>query len=193
MNWPTNRLLIGAVGRLSAEKGFDLLIRATNIAVVRGLDLGLVIAGDGPDRAALQKQIEELRLSDRVRLLGFQSDLRPLYEAMDLFVLSSIREGLPNVLLEAMALEVPIIATRISGVPRVVADGENGILVPPGDDAALAQAIVRTLTQPDLRSQFAAAGRRTIDARYSFAVRMKKIAAVYDDLLGNKREPHLLQ
>ena len=161
-----------------------MLIRAVHELVQGGVDVGLIIAGDGSERQALQALVDALGLSDRVRLVGFQSDLRPLYEAMDLFVLSSVREGLPNVLLEAMSLEVPVVATRIAGIPRLVADGENGLLVPAGDPAALAQAIRARLGSPELRSRLAAAGRRTIEERYSFAVRMQKVAAVYDELVG---------
>jgi glycosyltransferase involved in cell wall biosynthesis len=184
MDWPATRFLVGAVGRLSSEKAFDVLIRAIHELVQSGVDLGLLIAGDGGERAPLQALIDKLGLSERVRLVGFQGDLRPLYEAMDLFVLSSLREGLPNVLLEAMALEVPVVATRIAGIPRLIADGENGLLLPAGDQAALARAIRHALESSELRLRWAAAGRKTIEDRYSFAARMKKVAAVYDQLLA---------
>jgi glycosyltransferase involved in cell wall biosynthesis len=176
--------LLGAVGRLSEEKGFDILLRTIRDLVDRGLDVGLIIAGEGKERKALEQQVGQLGLHDRVRLVGFQSDLRPLYEAMDLFVLSSRREGLPNVLLEAMALETPIIATRVAGVPRLIANGKNGLLVELDDPSALTVSIARALVDPELRQALAAAGRRSIDEHYSFAVRMKKVVAVYDGLLN---------
>jgi glycosyltransferase involved in cell wall biosynthesis len=188
LGWPADRHLIGAVGRLSPEKAFDVLIRAVRELVQAGSDVGLIIAGDGPEKLSLQALIDECGLRDRVRLTGFQSDLRPLYGAMDLFVLSSLREGLPNVLLEAMAMEVPVVATQIAGIPRMIADGVNGILVPPGDQGALVDAMKRSLASDELRGRLAAAAQRTIEQRYSFAVRMQKIVAIYDALLARPRE-----
>jgi glycosyltransferase involved in cell wall biosynthesis len=188
LNWPAARYLVGAAGRLSPEKAFDTLIRAIQVLVKEGTDVGLVIAGDGPERVALESLIKQCGLEERVQLAGFQSDLRPFYEAMDLFVLSSLREGLPNVLLEAMAMEVPVVATQIAGIPRVITDGENGLLVPAGSVAALADALRRSLTSTELRSSLAAAATRTITKRYSFAVRMRKIVALYDELLADRNE-----
>src|SRR5262249_18147036 len=118
-----------------------------------------------------------------VSLTGYQADPRPLYEAMDLFVLSSLREGLPNVLLEAMAMTVPVIATEIAGIPRLVQDGVNGVLVAPGSAKALAKGIADLVRQPDLRSRIANAGRATVETQYSFARRMEKIADLYDGML----------
>ena len=100
---PPGRFLLGAVGRLSAEKGFDLLIRAVGQLRCEGMDIGLLIAGEGDEREPLQTLIGQLGISDRVRLLGYRSDTRELYQGLDVYVLSSLREGLPNVLLEAMA------------------------------------------------------------------------------------------
>jgi glycosyltransferase involved in cell wall biosynthesis len=181
---PPGRLLIGAVGRLSPEKGFDLLIRAVDRLVQGGQDVGLVIFGEGGERAALGALAGRLGRTDRVRLAGYCADLPGWYEAMDVFALSSLREGLPNVLLEAMALEVPLVATRIAGVPRLVEHGANGLLVEPGSADALAGALDRLLGDPALRERLAAAGRRTVEGRYSFAARTRKIAALYDALLG---------
>src|SRR5262249_18451947 len=126
------RLVFGAIGRLSPEKGFDLLIRATHTLLQSGHDLELWLVGEGPERPALEGLINSLGMRDRVRLFGYQADVRDCLEAMDVFVLSSLREGLPNVVLEAMALEVPVVATRIAGVPRVIRDQGDGVLVEPG-------------------------------------------------------------
>jgi glycosyltransferase involved in cell wall biosynthesis len=183
---PPDRLCVGAVGRLSPEKGFDLLIKAVDGLLKEGLDLELVIIGDGDEQSRLQDLIGQLGRGDRIRLPGYRADLRELYEAMDVFALSSLREGLPNVLLEAMALETPVVATRIAGVPRLVADGVNGLLVEPGSVGALAEALSRLLADADLRWRLGQAGRETINARYSFATRMGRIGALYDELLDRK-------
>ncbi len=181
---PAERLVVGAVGRLSAEKGFDLLIRATHKLLRAGHDLQLVIAGEGDAESELRALIAELGVGDRVWLAGYQADPRPLYEAMDVLALSSVREGLPNVVLEAMALGVPVVATRIAGVPRLVRDGETGVLVEPKSVEELTAGLARLLDDADERGRLAAAGRRTIETSYSFAARMRAIRAIYDDLLG---------
>jgi glycosyltransferase involved in cell wall biosynthesis len=177
------RLVLGAVGRLSPEKGFDLLIRSVHGLLQDGVDVELVIAGDGDDEPRLRQLIAELGVHDRVRLLGFFADPRAVYEALDLFVLSSLREGLPNVLLEAMALDLPVVATRIAGIPRLIDDGHNGLLIAPDNADELTQALTRLAGDAGLRMQLGQAARRTIEQRYSFALRMRKIADLYDKLL----------
>jgi glycosyltransferase involved in cell wall biosynthesis len=184
------RHLIGAAGRLSAEKGFDVLIRAVDRLLHEGLDVGLVIVGEGDEQAALQGLIGELGRGERIRLLGYRADLSDWYEAMDVFALSSLREGLPNVLLEAMALQVPVVATRIAGVPRLVRNEENGLLVEPGAQTELTDALRRLLLQPQLRGRLALAGRHTVESGYSFAARMDKVRRLYDQLLGRESRPH---
>ncbi|HUQ71685.1 MAG TPA: glycosyltransferase family 4 protein [Planctomycetaceae bacterium] len=176
------RPLIGAVGRLSHEKGFDLLIDAVSRLHRDGREVDLAIAGEGDARSVLTEQIAAQPHPERFHLLGFQSDLRTLYQAMDVFAVSSRREGLPNVLLEAMSLETPVVATAIAGIPRLVADGTSGLLVPPEDVNALYHALTTLIGQPELRERLAVQGRQTIVSRYDFAFRMGKIRAVYDSL-----------
>ena len=180
---PAGGFVIGAVGRLSAEKGFDVLVRSVHALVSRGLDVRLVIVGEGGERAKLEGLIREFQLADRVRLAGWQTDVRSYFEAMDVYALSSRSEGLPNVLLEAMALEVPIVSTRVAGVPRLIQDGRNGLLVNPGDPDGLAAALTELLTNGARRDEFRAAGRRTVETRYSFATRMHRLKRLYDELL----------
>lgn len=183
LGFRTDGLLIGAVGRLSAEKGFDRLISAISDLIQNGYDVELAIAGDGDDRARLERLIAEQDHPGRFRILGHRSDLEDLYQAFDIFALSSLREGLPNVLLEAMALKVPVVATRIAGVPRLIEDGRNGLLVNPGSDSELAAALRRLLDDESLQRNLAEAGRRTIEERHSFAGRMDRVRGIYDDLL----------
>jgi glycosyltransferase involved in cell wall biosynthesis len=183
---PPSRFVIGAVGRLAAEKGLDVLIRSVAGLRKQGRDVELLIAGEGGEQPALQALAAELGVGDRVRLLGYRADTRELYQAMDVYALSSYREGLPNVLLEAMALEVPVVATRIAGIPRLIRDGENGLLIEPGDLEGLTQALARLLDDAGLRSRLGQEGRRTIEAGYSFAARMEKFRALYDQLLAER-------
>jgi glycosyltransferase involved in cell wall biosynthesis len=184
---PPDRLVVGAVGRLSPEKGFDLLIRATDRLLRAGIDVELRIAGDGDQLGPLRDLVSSLGLADRARLLGFCPDPIDLYECLDAFALSSLREGLPNVVLEAMSLEVPVVATRIAGVPGLVRDGENGRLVAPGSVDALAEALGSLLGDRQLRARLGPAGRRTVEAEFSFRDRMRKVARLYDELLEDDR------
>ncbi len=180
---PPTRMLIGAAGRLSAEKGFDILIRAADLLLKKGWNVELAILGEGDQRPELERLIGELGRNDRVTLLGYQADPRVWYEAMDIFALSSVREGLPNVVLEAMALETAVVATRVAGVPKVIQDGENGLLVEASSVDGLADALERLIQSTELRQRLRLAGRKTVEARYSFAQRMKKISDIYDDFL----------
>ncbi len=182
---PRESFVIGAVGRLSEEKGFDLLIRAVHELRRHPRDIRLLVIGEGDQRSLLEKRIYELGLRESVRLTGFQADPRPYYEAMDVYALSSLREGLPNVLLEAFAYELPVVATRIAGVPRVVTDGVNGRLIEPGRVEALAAAFEELVSDPDKCAEWGRTGRRTVEDRFSFARRMDRLADWYDEWLDD--------
>jgi glycosyltransferase involved in cell wall biosynthesis len=184
---PTEGFVIGAAGRLAGEKGFDVLIRSVHALLAQGLDARVVIVGEGGERGNLERLARELGVADRVQLPGWQADVRGYFEAMDVFALSSRREGLPNVLLEAMALEVPVVATRVNGVPRLVQDGRNGSLVEPGDHTGLAAALGTLLRDEAKRREFRDASRRTIETRYSFANRMDRLARLYDRMLDRRQ------
>lgn len=175
--------VVVAVGRLSKEKAFDILIQAFADLLATGLDATLLIAGDGPEREALQNRIAGLQVEQSVRLIGHVADPRDVYAAADVFALSSTSEGLPNSLLEAMACGVPVVATAVGAVPSVVTNENNGLLCLAGDASSLTLALNRLLSNEPLRDQFQAAARHTIENRYSFKRRMLKIAAVYDSVL----------
>ena len=175
-------LTIGALGRLSAEKGFDILIHAVDRMLTGGMEVNLLIAGEGSERDSLARLIAELHREDRIRLLGHRADAVALYEAMDIYALSSYREGLPNVVLEAMAMEVPVVATNIAGVPRLVASGETGELIEAGSIEQTTTALKRLLRDSRIQAKYAAAGRKLVEARYSFTERMAKLAGLYDDM-----------
>lgn len=176
------RRLIVAAGRLSAEKGFDVLLRAFERVVRGGVEAALWIAGEGRERGDLERLARELALGDRCRLLGYREDVPELLEAADIFALSSHREGLPNALLEAMALETPVVATRVAGIPRVIEHDVNGLLVSPASADELASALLRLLGDPGRARSLAQAARRTVEQRYSFDARMRRLARLYDAL-----------
>jgi len=184
---PANAI-IGAMGRLSEEKGFDILIRSVHRLIKSGHDASLWIAGEGPARRSLQSLVNDLGVAEKVRLLGHVEDIKSFFEAIDLFALSSLREGLPNVLLEAMAMEIPIVATRIAGVPSLVADGQNGLLVDPNDVRKLADCLQRLLLDNRLQDSLRTAARTTIENGFNFQQRMQKVVDIYDRLLGRSLE-----
>jgi len=181
---PPGRRVVGAVGRLSAEKGFDLLIDAFAKLCRRGFDLELWIAGEGQERQALERCAAQNGCRDRIVFLGFHSDARRLFECFDAFCLPSLREGLPNVVLEAMAMEVPIVATTVGGVARVLRPEEDAILVAPGSAAALESGLIRLLESDDLCQRLVRAARAQVERNFDFRARMRKVVAVYDALLA---------
>ncbi|MCG2684014.1 MAG: glycosyltransferase [Planctomycetales bacterium] len=180
--------IVGAAGRLSPEKGFGVLVDAAAIVLgsgVRGqgsgINVGFVLFGDGPLRESLERQIAARGLEGKFILAGFRSDLDQFLPHLDLMVLPSFSEGLPNVALESLAAGVPVVATAVGGTPEVIEDGRTGYLVPPGDPAALADRIISTLSDRTLRSNFAAAGRDRVARRFSFAAQ----AEAYRNLLAS--------
>lgn len=178
-----NRILLGACGRLSEEKGFDLLIEAvTDLVKNEEQDIGLIIAGDGHLKPTLQEQINQAGMADRIQLLGFLSDPGQLYRAIDVFVLSSLREGLPNVVLEAMASGHPVLTTRVNGIPRLVQNQKNGLIVNCGSKKELHSGLRTLLSDQSLRSRLAAAGRKTVEQEFSFQRRMELMVQVYETL-----------
>ncbi len=169
---------------MAAEKGFDLLIESVRGMLARGLDVRLVIVGEGGERKRLEAIIGELGIADRVMMPGWQAEARNYFEAMDAFALSSHKEGLPNVILEAMALEVPVVATRVNGVPRLIQDGRNGFLVEPGDADGLTTALAGLLKNQPLQKVFTDAARRIVETKYSFLTRIHRLKRIYDELLS---------
>ncbi|WP_144058897.1 glycosyltransferase [Rhodopirellula sp. SWK7] len=182
LSFSTNTTLVVGVGRLSNEKGFDLLIRSIANLIDSGADVSLAIAGDGAEHDSLQQLIRSTGHQDRIRLLGFVADPRTVYRAADLYALSSRREGLPNVVLEAMAMGVPVLATRVAGMPTLISDDVNGRLVEPDDMDELQQALAALIADPSARQRYGEAGRQTVEERFSFEGRMKKMVDVYRSL-----------
>jgi glycosyltransferase involved in cell wall biosynthesis len=172
----TPRLI--AVGRLKAPKDFLTLVRA--LAALPEGSFEALIVGDGPDRGAVEEEIRRLGLEKRVRLAGERSDVPALLADADLFVLPSRSEGLPVSVLEAMAAELPVVASGVGGLPELVVDGETGILVPPGAPEPLAAALGRLVEDRDLRRRFGAAGRTRAEALFDLAVFRRAHVELYE-------------
>jgi glycosyltransferase involved in cell wall biosynthesis len=173
-------VIVGAAGRLSPEKGFDVLIDAAERVLRTEKSVGFVIFGDGPCKAKLTRQITSLGLAGSVVLGGFRADLDRFLPHFDLLALPSHTEGLPNIVLEAFAAGVPVVATAVGGTPEVVEDEINGYLVPPNNPETLAERICDAISSEEQLHDMGANGRQRVLDRYAFATQAKH----YCDLLA---------
>jgi len=178
-----DEVVIGAVGRLEPQKRFDLLLDAVAMLRRQQPALAIAVAGDGSLRLRLQAQAGRLGFGAGCRFLGHSDDVVGLHHAFDVFVQSSEYEGTPNAVLEAMALETPVVATRAGGTHEVIEDGVHGLLVPPGKPEALADAINHTLINPVETAARVAAARGRIERELSFAARMEAVDRIYEELM----------
>jgi glycosyltransferase involved in cell wall biosynthesis len=145
--------VIGFAGRLTKQKALHVLLDAIPALLAEEPDTRILIAGDGPLRQTLERQAEYLKISHAVKFMGYQSEMVPVYQAMDVFVLPSLHEGFGIVLIEAMALHVPVIASRAVGIVDAVQDDVTGLLVPFGDSEALASALSRIFIESGLKER----------------------------------------
>ena len=159
------------VGRLDPVKGAPLLIEAFARAAAEHPDASLTVVGDGPSRAQAETMARDLGLADRVAFLGFrsQAEVADLLEEADMLVLPSFAEGVPVVLMEAMASRIPVVASLVAGIPELVEDGVSGHLVPPGDVATLAARIAALMADPDRARAMGLAGRAKVEAEFDLA------------------------
>jgi glycosyltransferase involved in cell wall biosynthesis len=172
--------VISIVGRLSLEKGHETFLQAASTIAKTHPDLRCLIVGDGPLEHMLRQRVQELGLTTQVVFTGHRSQLADIYAATDVLVISSLTEGIPNVLLEAFAHGKPAVATSVGGVPEVLENGRTGWLVEVGDYQAIARHVVRLLDAPELRAQMGAAARATIEQQFSFENRTKALETLYD-------------
>lgn len=174
--------VIGAVGRLEAQKDFGSLITAFSRIAAQVPHARLLIAGDGSLKSALQAQIDQLGLQQRCRLLGHVDDVPALHHALDLFAQASTYEGTPNSVLEAMALETAIVATDAGGTAELARHGQEGLIVPHSDVAALSAALMLAIQNDDARRARVRAARRRVETELSFETRLRRVETIYDAL-----------
>lgn len=172
--------LVGSVGCLAARKDYGTLLEALRLLGDRGLAFRAALVGDGPDRGTLEARAATLGLADRVRFLGERGDIERLLPGMDVFVLSSREEGIPNALLEAMAAGRACVATAVGGTPEVLHDGETGWLVPPGEPGALADALEQALARPDEARRRGEAARRATREEMSIEAMVRRHEEFYE-------------
>jgi glycosyltransferase involved in cell wall biosynthesis len=180
-----HHIAIGAVGRLEPQKRFDLLLEAFAVLQIERPELRLVIAGDGSLYQSLAAQRQALGLADSVILTGHVDDVRPLHHAFDLFVQSSEYEGTPNAVLEAMAMETPIVATEAGGTAELVLDGVHGRIIPVGQVDRLIWGMQAALADPVRTRLMAERARTRVEGELSFESRCRRVEGIYQEVMGH--------
>ena len=180
------RPIIGAIGRLNAEKGHKDFVKAASIVLGKGYDPTFVIVGDGPEKGNLRRTIESLKVQSNVFLTGYIRDIQSVFRDLQLMVLPSYTEGLPNVALEALLMEVPVVATNVGGTPEIIRNGETGVLIYPASPDQLSDRIIEYLVNPEEFIRMARAGSSLVRKDFSFVNRTKKLEMLYDELMCGK-------
>ncbi|MEW6388194.1 MAG: glycosyltransferase family 4 protein [Thermodesulfobacteriota bacterium] len=185
LGFPASAFIIGSVAVLRSWKGHLYLLEAIKDLINRSQPVYLLLVGEGPYRPVIEERIQELSLGERVRLVGHQEEVAAWLALMDAFVLSSYaHEGVSQALLQALAMEKPVVATRIGGTPEVVSDGETGLLVPPRDGPALARAMQTLRENPEMSKRLADQGRKLVTAKFSLEQMAAAVEGVYDRMVG---------
>jgi glycosyltransferase involved in cell wall biosynthesis len=183
MGIPPGSVLVGTLGRLSREKNLDLFVDMAAGLANEFPEARFLIAGEGPCRGAIERAVKGAGIGGRVVVTGARSDVPRVLAAMDLFVMTSDTEGLPNAVMEAMAAALPVVSTRVGGVPELVADGETGRLVPRGQLVPLLSSIRPLIRDGHLRRRQGEAGRRRIASEFSVERMVAATVSVYDEVL----------
>jgi len=181
-------LLVGMIGRVDRLKGYECFLEAAADVLKRNTQpVHFLAVGGAPQAgylAELMHRREALGIREKISFLGRREDIPQILAALDIFVLSSRVECLPLALLEAMAAGLPVVATRVGGIPEVIIDGENGLLLPPDEPIQLAEALLQLIEHPERRCQLAGNGLRTVSERFSLEGMMRALDQVYVELLG---------
>jgi glycosyltransferase involved in cell wall biosynthesis len=186
------RRVITTVANLRPGKGHDVLLKAAARVVRRIPDVRFHIVGDGSERKALEQQASALRISAQVSFLGHRDDVPQILQESDIFAFPSFMEASPNAVIEAMAAGLPIVATRVGGIPEVIEHETSGVLVPPRDDRALAAGILRLIERPELASRVGDAARQTVASRFSFDRMVSEFQELWLHELSARVAPEVL-
>jgi glycosyltransferase involved in cell wall biosynthesis len=179
--------VIGAVGRLSPEKGFTVFLHAAKKILTELPQTWFLIVGDGPLKSQLSQYAKGLGIEDRVVFTGFHTNIADIYSAMDVYVLSSLREGTPMALLEAMAMKLPAVATDVGGVSRILRHNHNGVLLSSPDARTISEAVLWLLNNPSESARLGHAARTTVTDEFSAHRMAHDYEQVYSDILDLSR------
>ena len=182
MQLRSDELLVGTVARIDYQKDFRTFFGVAKLVKLHVPRARFVVVGDGKgdELEKIKESAKEFGLSQDVCFTGHRNDLLNVYSSLDLFLMTSIKEGLPNSILEAMAMEVPVVSTAVAGVTELVVDGKTGYLCEMGDSTSLSKRVIELLENGNLRDQFAQAGRTRVAESFSFADRIKKLENLYE-------------
>ncbi len=183
---PGEPVRIVALGRLHPKKGFGVLVEALRLLAGRNVDFRCTIAGEGPEREPLQNQIRGAGMTGKIILTGWTDDVAGYLSSGDLFVLPSFQEDFPLAVLDAMASGLPIVASAIDGPKDFLINGETGLLVPPNEPSALADAIAGLLADGALRERLGTSARRTAEEQYSFPAIGRRLTAALENVLAGR-------
>jgi len=181
-----DNFLVGIVAHLADHKGHKYLIQATKLLKEVAPKIKVIIVGEGPLKMELNRQVKEIDVEDMVFFLGFRKDVPQILASLDLFVLSSHMEGMGSILMDAMACRLPVVATKVGGIPEVVIQGETGLLVPPRRPSALAKSILKLYNDRTLASRLGERGYEVVHQKFSAESMADKIINVYDTLARKK-------
>lgn len=178
--------IIGTTGRLSEEKGQRYIIQAMPLILERFPNTKFLLVGHGPLLKNLMELTKKLNVTDSVIMTGYREDIQELLSIMDIYILPSFSEGLPNSLLEAMACSLPSIGTNVSGIPELIDDGVSGFLIGPADERAIAEKVIYLFDHPDEMKQMGLAARQKIEDQFDIRVVSQNLQRIYDELVARK-------
>lgn len=178
--------VIGTIARLTTQKGLAYLLKAFQLILKSSPDCCLLIVGKGPQKQKLEKLSEKLGITSSVKFLGFREDAIEIINIMDVFILPSLWEGMPNVILEAYALGKPVVSTLVGGANEIIKDNETGFLVPPRDWRSLACSIKLLLKNPKMREEFGNKGKEFVNKSFSLDKMIKDTGKLYEELISEK-------
>jgi len=180
---PGTDVIIGTVARLHKQKGMEYFIDAAAGVLQKKNNVKFIIVGDGPDRQKLENKVTDSNLQDKVYFTGYRNDSSELISVFDIFVLPSLWEGTPNVVLEAMGYGIPVISTDTGGVSEIITDNQNGLLAPPGNSAMLAGKILELLSNPQLLQKLSASGKQAVIDKFSMKKMITQTQLLYNPML----------
>ena len=178
-----DEFVIGAIGRLVAVKDYKTFIAGAKIILEVHQKTKFIVVGDGPLQNDLEAQAIKLNIIDKIKFLGFQEDVMGIIQTFDIFAMTSLHEGIPMALLEAMSMKKPIVATNVGGIPEIICDSQNGLLIPAEDPEALANACLRLQRNATLRNCLSHCGFEYIQRKYSLKIMAEQTLAVYKEVL----------
>ncbi|ASQ89853.1 glycosyl transferase [Prosthecochloris sp. GSB1] len=179
--------IIYSAGRLAEQKGFNYLVEAAEILREKRNDLIFVVSGEGKLETELKAQVREAGLENRFIFEGFAPDIYPMLAGCDLFVLASLFEGMPNVVMEAMAAGKPVVATDVNGARELMDEGRTGIIVPPRDPKAMAEAIESIIDNPEKKASFGKEGKKRVAAEFTMNAMLDRLERHFEEKLAEKR------